>query len=112
MNRIVSNNKSGFEFKPGYHEWNLFKKNKLLYTFSDFTELLFSYEFHLKKAVELLVDELIEEMMTSAKDEYITFNFKFTKYMRNKILNLTPLEIKDLKEEMNNRIFGRYRPLL
>ena len=64
MNRIVSNNKSGFEFKPGYHEWNLFKKNKLLYTFSDFTELLFSYELRLKKAVELLVDELIEENLT------------------------------------------------
>lgn len=112
MSQIKNNKKNKLEFKPGYYEWNLFKNNKLIYSFGDLTELVFSYELPLKKGLELLVDELIEEMITSAKDEYMTFNFKFTKTMRNAILNLSSLEINTLKENMKNRLIGHYGPLL
>lgn len=79
--------KRKMKFSAGYHEWNVFINGRIAYTFDDFSELI-----NKDTTAKELAEMLIEQMTTDEE----------------KGVRLNKWEIKDLKQEMIDRLNYHY----
>lgn len=80
--------KRKMKFSAGYHEWNVFIDGRIAYTFDDFSECIEE-----DSTAEELAEMLIEQMTTDEE----------------KGVQLSKWEIKDLKQEMVDRLNYHYK---
>lgn len=75
------------DFNTGYYEWNVYIDGEVVYSFDDFSELI-----NEDTTAKELAEMLIEQMTTDEE----------------KGVQLNKWEIKDLKQEMIDRLSNHY----
>lgn len=80
-----------FIVKPGYHEWNIFLNDTLLWNDGDPTEFLFGEEpYSIEAYVDLCIDSIKEIM--EEEPSYLSFNIESLK-------KLTASDFDKIKQE-------------